>query len=77
MSPVYSLGLDKMSLCGTEKIYQTGGSLGGALLCNVFDDPLDSPGPGASVTDVNDMSLASNHPSDGTVGTSRSSNYDA
>lgn len=38
MSPVHSLDLEKMSLCGTENVSQTGGSIGGASLCNVFDD---------------------------------------
>ena len=42
MSPVHSLDLDKMSLCGTENVSQGGGSIGGASLCNVFDDPLES-----------------------------------
>jgi hypothetical protein len=72
MSPGYSLDLDKMSLCGTENISQAGGSLGGASLCNVFDDPtLDSPEAGSA--SLMDGSL----PSDGTRGTSGSDNYDA
>lgn len=72
VSPGYSLDLDKMSLCGTENISQAGGSLGGASLCNVFDDPtLDSPEAGT--TSLMDGSL----PSEGTRGTSGSENYDA
>lgn len=71
-SPGYSLDLDKMSLCGTENISQAGGSLGGASLCNVFDDPtLDSPEAGSA--SLMDGSLPSNE----TRGTSGSDNYDA
>lgn len=48
MSPVHSLDLERMSLCGTENVSQTGGSIGGASLCNVFDDHEDSVmGPSA------------------------------
>ena len=62
MSPVNSLDLDKMSLCGTEIISHGGGSLGGASLCNVFEEH-DSV-MGASVLMDMSMSLGS-HPSSG------------
>lgn len=58
-SPVHSLDLEKMSLCGTENVSQQGGSLGGASLCNVFDD---NSAIGASA--LMDMSIGS-HPSSG------------
>jgi hypothetical protein len=65
MSPVYSLDFDKMSLCGTENVSQGGGSIGGASLCNVFDDPLESPVVAANLMDMN-MSVGSHsHPSSG------------
>lgn len=64
MSPgVHSLDLEKMSLCGTENVSQTGGSIGGASLCNVFDDNEDSVvGPNALM----DMTMSiGSHPSSG------------
>ena len=74
MSPgsmVNSLDLDKMSLCETENVSTHGGSIGGASLCNVFDDQdgnsiigsLGSGGGRASMMDMT-MSLGS-HPSSG------------
>ena len=62
MSPVNSLDFDKMSLCGTEIISLGGGSVGGASLCNVFEEH-DSV-IGASVMMDMSMSLGS-HPSSG------------
>mmetsp|Transcript_8300 Transcript_8300/g.17336 ORF Transcript_8300/g.17336 Transcript_8300/m.17336 type:complete len:817 (+) Transcript_8300:140-2590(+) len=58
-----SLDLDKMSLCGTEIISHGGGSLGGASLCNVFEEH-DSI-TGASVLMDMSMSLGSHDPSSG------------
>ena len=51
-SPVFSLDLDKMSLCGTENVSQMGGSIGGASLCNVFDDHEDNSAIGATLMDM-------------------------
>ncbi len=51
-SPVFSLDLDKMSLCGTENVSQMGGSIGGASLCNVFDDHEDNSAVGATLMDM-------------------------
>ncbi|KAL3808080.1 hypothetical protein ACHAXA_006842, partial [Cyclostephanos tholiformis] len=67
MSPVYSLDLDKMSLCGTENISQAGGSIGGASLCNVFDDPSDGPVGTSNLMDMT-MSVGSHPSSGGTYG---------
>ncbi|KAL7471248.1 hypothetical protein ACHAXS_011555 [Conticribra weissflogii] len=58
-----SLDLEKMSLCGTEIISHGGGSLGGASLCNVFEEH-DSI-TGASVLMDMSMSLGSHDPSSG------------
>ncbi|KAL3779608.1 hypothetical protein ACHAW5_001056 [Stephanodiscus triporus] len=74
MSPLYSLDLDRMSLCGTENVSQAGGSLGGASLCNVFDDPLDGNGGTSNLMDMT-MSVASHPSSGGTYGSSV--NHDA
>jgi len=74
MSPgsmVNSLDLDKMSLCETENVSTHGGSIGGASLCNVFDDQdgnsiigsIGSSGGRAAMMDMT-MSLGS-HPSSG------------
>lgn len=68
MSPVHSLDLEKMSLCGTENVSQTGGSIGGASLCNVFDDQEDSVVGASALMDMT-MSLGS-HPSSGGSGPS-------
>jgi len=65
MSSPGSLDLDKMSLCGTENISHAGGSLGGASLCNVFDDHDDSVIGANALMDMT-MSLGSgqaSHPS--------------
>jgi len=62
MSPVHSLDLEKMSLCGTEN-QDAGGSIGGASLCNVFDDHEDSVIGASALMDMT-MSLGS-HPSSG------------
>jgi len=63
MSPVHSLDLEKMSLCGTENVSQAGGSIGGASLCNVFDENDDSIIGASALMDMT-MSLGS-HPSSG------------
>ena len=64
MSPVNSLDLDKMSLCGTENVSQANESIGGASLCNVFDDHDPDSVIGASALMDMTMSLGS-HPSSG------------
>lgn len=65
-SPVFSLDLDKMSLCGTENVSQMGGSIGGASLCNVFDDHEDSV-VGATLMDMT-VSVGSNPSGGGSSG---------
>lgn len=71
-SPVFSLDLDKMSLCGTENVSQMGGSIGGASLCNVFDDHEDNSAVGAST--LMDMTVSvGSQPSGGR--STGSSNY--
>lgn len=57
-SMVNSLDLDKMSLCGTENVSHAGGSIGGASLCNVFDDNDDSIIGSGNLMDMT-MSLGS------------------
>ena len=57
-SIVNSLDLDKMSLCGTENVSHAGGSIGGASLCNVFDDNDDSIIGSGNLMDMT-MSLGS------------------
>lgn len=52
-----------MSLCGIENVSQTGGSIGGASLCNVFDDHEGSVVGASALMDMT-MSLGS-HPSSG------------
>lgn len=49
-----------MSLCGTENVSHTGGSIGGASLCNVFDDT-DESGVGTNNLMDTTVSLGSNH----------------
>jgi len=48
-----------MSLCGTENVSHTGGSIGGASLCNVFDDTDESAVGANNLMDMT-MSLGSN-----------------
>jgi hypothetical protein len=74
MSPVYSLDLDRMSLCGTENISHAGGSIGGASLCNVFDDPSDGPVGTSNLMDMT-MSVGSHPSSGGTYGSNSVNNY--
>lgn len=70
-SPVFSLDLDKMSLCGTENVSTMGGSIGGASLCHVFDDHEDNSSAGVGAT-LMDMTVSvGSHPS----GATSSSNY--
>ena len=71
LSPdVHSLDLEKMSLCGTENVSQTGGSIGGASLCNVFDEH-DSVVGANALMDMT-MSLGSGNMSSGQSTSQRS-----
>mmetsp|Transcript_33376 Transcript_33376/g.70212 ORF Transcript_33376/g.70212 Transcript_33376/m.70212 type:complete len:994 (+) Transcript_33376:210-3191(+) len=58
-----SLDFDKMSLCGTENVSHTGGSIGGASLCNVFDDHDQESVIGGASANLMDMMSLGSHPS--------------